>query len=306
MGTGTGVIDIDASGGQSVTIYLKDNGMKHNLLGPRSFGVFNTDWGSDKAKLRVEGRAMRRTWSLISKPANVGDREIELMHDANDSTGMGWRVGDRIMIAPTTRQGSRGEGEFFTVEGIAGNLLQLDGEIGQEFMAEFKSVNGIVANMAAEVINLSRNVIISGDEFTNVPCDPDLTEDFPGEGISSEGCMCSSIRSTCTFGHHTIASMNSEATVRFTRIERGGQRGIAGKYPLHLHRMSSNEALVEGNAFDHSMQRGLVIHGTHGSTVSFNVFSDVRGAAMYIEDGNEMLVSSVFVCGGGATACGSG
>jgi len=37
------------------------------------------------------------------------------------------------------------------------------------------------------------------------------------------------------------------------------------------------------------MQRGIVAHGMHQSKVFFNVFSDVRGAAMYMEDGNEML-----------------
>ena len=47
------------------------------------------------------------------------------------------------------------------------------------------------------------------------------------------------------------------------------------------------------------MQRGIVIHGTHESTVARNVVYDVRGASLYIEDGNEFdnrLLHNVAVC----------
>lgn len=42
------------------------------------------------------------------------------------------------------------------------------------------------------------------------------------------------------------------------------------------------------NAVEFSQQRGLIVHGTHRSKVEFNVFYDVRGANLYIEDGNEV------------------
>jgi hypothetical protein len=47
------------------------------------------------------------------------------------------------------------------------------------------------------------------------------------------------------------------------------------------------------------MQRGLIVHGTHLSISDSNVFYDVRGSAMYVEDGNEMhntLQYNVAVC----------
>jgi len=99
-----------------------------------------------------------------------------------------------------------------------GNAVELERGVGQEFMATFKSVNGLVATMAAEVINLSRNVIISGDPFTKIDCDASPVEDFPGESVSSQGCMCSSIRTKCTIGMHAIASTNAVMKVKNTRI----------------------------------------------------------------------------------------
>ena len=46
--------------------------------------------------------------------------------------------------------------------------------------------------------------------------------------------------------------------------------------------------LFHGNAVERGMQRGLVVHATHLSVSSDNVFNDVCGANMYTEDGNEM------------------
>ncbi len=54
-----------------------------------------------------------------------------------------------------------------------------------------------------------------------------------------------------------------------------------------------------GNAFEYGHQRGSVIHGTHLSTVENNVYNDIRGPSIYIEDGNEMynkISYNVAVC----------
>jgi parallel beta-helix repeat protein len=46
--------------------------------------------------------------------------------------------------------------------------------------------------------------------------------------------------------------------------------------------------LFKNNAIEGSHQRGIIIHSTHSSTVEGNVLYNVRGAGIYIEDGNEM------------------
>jgi len=88
--------------------------------------------------------------------------------------------------------------------------------------------------------------------------------------------------------------------IRNVRVEKCGQRGIDGKYCLHLHRLSScPKCEFSNNAIENSHQRGIIVHGTHESLVENNVLYGVRGAGIYIEDGNEMANSikyNVVVC----------
>ena len=36
-------------------------------------------------------------------------------------------------------------------------------------------------------------------------------------------------------------------------------------------------------------QRGIIVHDTHAAKIDSNILYDVRGANIYIEDGNEMF-----------------
>lgn len=73
-----------------------------------------------------------------------------------------------------------------------------------------------------------------------------------------------------------------------------------GKYCLHFHKLRScPDCQFADNAIEQSHQRGIIVHGTHLSTISNNVLWDVRGAGIYIEDGNEMfnrIKYNVIVC----------
>ena len=59
-------------------------------------------------------------------------------------------------------------------------MVELTSPLGQSYKADFfftgeagkEAGPGGVALMAAEVINLSRNIVITGDDFENVACDP--------------------------------------------------------------------------------------------------------------------------------------
>jgi hypothetical protein len=75
-------------------------------------------------KLVLAGREMARTWSLLSKPSSAGESTISLMHDV---ASMGWRVGDRLVVAPTERL-SNGESETeLFVGAINGNEITFAG-----------------------------------------------------------------------------------------------------------------------------------------------------------------------------------
>ena len=96
---------------------------------------------------------------------------------------------------------------------------------------------------------------------------------------------------------HTYVQMR----MHHTRVEKCGQRGVLAKYCLHFHKMSNaSESSFVGNAVEYSHQRGVIIHGTHLTTTAHNVFHNVRGANIYLEDGNELdnhIDYNVAVCG---------
>jgi hypothetical protein len=250
-------------------IYIKNNGASSPRFGKR-FLVADRP-----SKYDMFGRSMRRTWSLLAKDLNVGDSKITLMHNASD---MGWQLGDRIALAPTKHR-STGTSQTFFIKSIYGNIIRLssqldlvpDGIANQDFV-------GNPGGIQSEVINLSRNILITGDDFENVPC---------GTGE----CTCSPdiARTQCTVGLHTMFVGTALYRVKNIKVEKCGQRGILARYCMHFHQAKKcDNCIMHGNAVEHSHQRGIVIHGTHITTVSHNVLHDVRGAGIYIEDGNEI------------------
>ena len=135
--------------------------------------------------------------------------------------------------------------------------------------------------MQAEVMLMTRNVIITGDDFQQYPC---------GDSV----CRCTFPNHVCTVGLHTILHGNNTRfggtyRIQHTRVEKCGQRGVLGRYCIHFHTARDcPDCVARGNAVEFGHQRAVVIHDTHLITVAENTVYDVRGAGIYIEDGNEM------------------
>mmetsp|Transcript_10408 Transcript_10408/g.20528 ORF Transcript_10408/g.20528 Transcript_10408/m.20528 type:complete len:162 (+) Transcript_10408:586-1071(+) len=150
---------------------------------------------------------------------------MKLLHDPRE---MGWKVGDRLAIAPTEEL-ARGWGQVVRISGIQGNgVITLDGTIEHAYRADFEVGENAAyaALLSAEVVNLSRNIIITGDDFEHVPCNPNLPESFPGEQTSVLGCRCSSYRTICTIGLHTMQKFGGVTKIINTRVEKCGQREL--------------------------------------------------------------------------------
>ena len=247
-------------------VYIKDNGLAHPVLGTRAFGGYD-------GVVSIRGSPLRRTFSLLAQAATIGARSIVLLHDP---AAMGWAIGDRIALAPTT-SGSRGSADACTITGFGpGNMVQLSTALAAAYSVSL----GHDAIRSAEVVHLSRNMLISGDDLSHVPC--------------SGGA-------TCTHGLHTIGIGSTHVQrVEYTRVEKCGQRGSLGRYCLHFHLQSRcPSCYFRGNAIEHGHQRGIVIHGTHQARVEENVIFGVRGAGIYVEDGNEMgnvISHNVVIC----------
>jgi hypothetical protein len=260
-------------------IYIRDNGAKHPTLGTRVLGAAGgTHEMPGTATVKIKGKTLTRSWSLLSHPLLTGHTTLKVMHDP---LLMGWQVGDRIVVAPT-KPLSRGEAQSFKIAGFGSfNKIYLDKESIDDHLADFLSGKAI---MSAEVINMTRNVVVTGDDFRHVSCDPTLPESSPGLNISTQGCHCSNYRNTCTVGLNTVHMHGGMSQIEFVRVEKCGQRGIEGKYCMHLHHLgSSPQSSFRGNAIEYSHNRGIIVHGTHLANVEDNVLNDVRGGNLYIE-----------------------
>jgi hypothetical protein len=269
-------------------IYLTSNGAYHPVLGWRGLG------GVGATTVEIRGRPLHRTWTLLDRPLYRDGTTMQLLHDP---IAMGWRVGDRIAVAPTESQ-AKGTGQSFIIMHLAsdGSVL-LDRPSHYDHKADYRQsrIPDVMPPilMSAEVINLSRNIVITGDDFENIPCHQSIE-------MASDGCMCTDYRKTCTVGLHMTMVKSGTMRVSNVRVEKCGQRGIMGKYCIHLHELRDcPNCLLSGNAIESSQQRGIVIHETHRSVVERNVLWNVRGAGIYIEDGNEMYNSieyNVVIC----------
>lgn len=163
------------------------------------------------------------------------------------------------------------------------------------------SMNALIQ---AEVINLSRNILITGDDFEHVACQADVNGTAqPPDAMHADHCSCwgGIKRTKCTLGLHTIAvGEGAVLNLQYTRVEKCGQRGILGKYCTHFHLVKKCvDCKIIGNAIEFGQHRGTIIHGSHLTTVEDNVYNDIRGATIYVEDGNEMynrIFFNVGVC----------
>jgi len=136
-------------------IYIKNNGAAHHHLATRVFGGM-------ESRVEIIGRRLERTWSLLDQPLSIDDTSLTLLHHPSL---MGWQVGDRIGVAPTELL-STGTGQSFTITDISANgTIVLDAPSTYNHKAQFyppKAKGQGPILMSAEVVNLSRNIIITG------------------------------------------------------------------------------------------------------------------------------------------------
>lgn len=139
-------------------------------------------------------------------------------------------------------------------------------------------------DQAAFVGNLTRNIVIQGAD--------------------------DSAWQTSGFGAHTmVMGLASTYILIGVELRRMGQAGALGRYATHFHMLSWGgqkdgnlnkpagptflgavdplRFRVEYCAIHKSTQRGTVIHGTWGASVKNNVYYDIRGHVIFLEDGSE-------------------
>lgn len=224
-GVGKFIMNVGSDNNKKAWIYIKDNGAVHPHGRSRFFGGVGASSSSINnfgPTIDVKGREISRTWSLLAQSFKNNEASLKLLHSP---IRMGWKIGDRIGISPT-QKGSDGTGHTYTIIDLDDDgTVYVDTPNTNEKKAIFLPPRQAVYNeetrtaslLSAEVVNLSRNIIITGDDFRHVDCE---------NGISgTSGCRCSEHKTKCTVGLHTAQMHMGTMRIRNVRVEKCGQRG---------------------------------------------------------------------------------
>ncbi|KAL3885610.1 hypothetical protein ACJMK2_025660 [Sinanodonta woodiana] len=122
-------------------------------IGSKAIGVFG--------HLDLHGKNVSHTWTKLNMTANVGDTQIKVQDAVN------WKVGDSILIAPTSY--NAWETEKFQITAISSTIITLSGALKYEHLAFSEMLpSGKVIEMRAEVGLLTRNVKIIGKNYSKM------------------------------------------------------------------------------------------------------------------------------------------
>jgi hypothetical protein len=87
---------------------------------------------------------------------------------------------------------------------------------------------------------------------------------------------------------HSPGDETSIGRIAYTEFFNVGQAFQLGRYPIHFHMIGTvNKSYVLGNAVHQAFNRGTTVHGVHHLRILKNVYFDVMGHTVFIEDAIE-------------------
>ena len=219
--------------------------------------------------LSLHGIKKYPTWTLLSRTAKVNDTSIIL------ETSVNWNIGDEIMIVSTGGKDSLNENEVRTITSLGNNNQEIffNQPLNHEHLGHIETFqNGKTLDMRAEVGVLTRNIVFKGD-------DTSIVDNFGG---------CIMIGPT----QPGTKEEPSKGNIQLSNIEvkNAGQIFRLARYPIHMHflgHVDSDQSFIKDVSVHHTNNRAIVIHHTHNLLVDNSVVYDVKGGAIFIEDGIE-------------------
>jgi len=248
---GNGRVEMRPNGPQIVHILRFVDIDERRYVGGHAMEPLDSDvglWVQGGGVLDVQGSA-KLAWTRLAGGVQAGQTRITLAQDP-----VGWRAGDELVITPTlppTAAEFYDAYDYVTIQGLAGRDVILDRPL--RFAHPAAQVRqGVV--MAAEVLNVTRNVRIEGTPTG---------------------------RAHVIFNMATRPQALKYLAVRYMGPQRppdaaGNVYGVLGRYPLHFHRMgdASRGSLVEGVVVRAVGNLGVNTHGSHGVTVRRTIVHD--------------------------------
>jgi cell migration-inducing and hyaluronan-binding protein len=245
--------------------------LKPGEVDPRQSPAYRGLVVNNGGKLILNGNNRNANWTKLSQTALPGDNVIAIDQNLTGSSAS-WKVGDEIVIGPSSYNSS--EAESFFITRVEGNLIKLSANIqyrhlGQTEKYSTKYNGEKTFDPRAEVANLTRNILIRPDE--------------------SSGPINTSPAVKSELGGHVMIMNGGRAFVDSVEFYKMGQAGMMARYPFHWHWTGNATGQYIVNSSVHrSFQRCIVIHRTNNAKVSNNVCYDFKGHGYFLEDGVEI------------------
>ena len=211
-------------------------------------------------RLEIHGaRAQTRNWTQLQGNASAGATQLRVAETIR------WQAGDQLVIAPSGFEPA--QSEAVTVTSVVDSVIHFDPPLRHDHWGELQVIEGHRVDERAEVACLSRNIVIQGD-------------------AASEALE---------FGGHLMFCPHTTVHLEGVEFYRMGQKGLAGRYPIHWHLTGDHEGdYARGNSIHHSYHRAIVTHGTSNVLVENNVSYDVWSHAVVpsengLESGNRFI-----------------
>ncbi len=223
-------------------------------MGARFIGAMNGG--------RIEIHGSRRAdvdWAVLARHAQPGDTSLALELVEPHKTVLGWRPGDLLVVASSTRDPL--QAEAVTVTAVTGTQVSFTPPLRFPHWGELQTVAGRVVDERAEVGLLTRNIVIQG----------------AADGYARQ------------MGGHIMIMSGSIGRIEGAELRYMGQMGRLGRYPIHWH--LTGHAPIDYARFTSiwsSFHRAVVLHRTHGAEVRGNVAANIWSHTFVVgEDGNE-------------------
>lgn len=235
-------------------------GMGNRLIGVLPGGAL---------EIRAESR---RSWTRLDGTVAPGASSITVTGEVD------WRVGDRIVVAPSGFDPREAEDRAITA--VSGRTVTLDRPLEHPHFGEVQTIAGRSVDQRAEVGLLSRTVTIRG-----------LGVDDQGEVAAGQAGA----------GGHIMVLAGGQARLEGVELVHMGQSGRLARYPVHWHLLGEGDGqFLRNSAVWRTNNRCVTVHGTDHVEVADNVCYDHFGHGYFLEEGAETgnrLVNNLGVFG---------
>ncbi len=204
--------------------------------------------------LKLHGQP-RLAWTKLDASVSAGATRLTLKDSAST-----WRAGDKLILASGSIDPR--DAQELTVTAVNGKQIDVSPALGKPRYAQVQTYDGKTLDQRPAIGLLSRNLVVRG-------------------AADSDGSA---------FGGHVMVMAGGHAQVSGVELQRMGQRGLPGRYPIHWHEASDRTgSYAIGNSITSSFQRAIVVHSSSHVMVDANVAYNVPNHAfVWAEDGDEV------------------